>query len=739
MAPSPAAAPPSSRRPCSGPTSSSIVARPTPSGSRAAAELRATEVALEARLGLDRQTLVKAETDERRVEEDWAALWASSAFEPGAPAGTAAWLTAKDEALRSLAAAREASGRAERASALALRARALGARAAALLGVPPDGAPGEDPHARMVHLRSALADRRDLWSRALAAGTAVTRCASKRDEAERALEELARADAARSDDWSALAARFGWRSAATVAEAEAVLRNWEGLAAPLSDMETALRRLVELREDNRSFRTRVAEVASILVRISGEAAEGAAGTPEMIVRRLEDGLATEMAALARHREARLTAEASGEELEVARTALATAEAAVAGFRRLHGLAPGADCVSVGQRGAEARHLRAAIARRRVDLIDAGEGLGEPALREEAASMPSEFIAAEVAALGGREEALVEAGQLAAQDWSSADAASAQVSAKVGGVDARGRERAATLAFEGYVERWLLLAAAQGILSQAIERYRAANQHPMVARAGQLMAELTRGHPNPIERLSAEYRDGRRLTLLGIRRDDSPCEIANMTEGTRDQLFLALRIAAIERYALAREPLPFVADDLFITSDDDRTERGLHALGRPREDDAGGPVHAPPQRLALGRAPRGEPWGDDPPAARPTHAGASVSPGSVLGLLRVTIKRSKARSRAARSPSAATSASGLRPKVSGSWTGVGHRTASTATSDRVNPSRPTHENELPGVLTRLLDDDERRRSFPGRTCTKASHLPPHVTRDGGQSRPTVRVL
>lgn len=543
----------------------------------AVAELRATEVASEGRLRLDRQALARSEVEERRASGDWAALWAGSGFAPGAPAGAAAWLAAKDEALRSLAAAREATGRFDRAAALAVRARSLATRAAVLLGETLDGSTHEDANARIVRLRAVLAERRALWARARSAATDVARCASRREEAVRALADLSRDDAARLEGWEALAPRLGWRPTATVAEADTVLRGWEGLAAPLSERETASRRLVGLREDERSFGRRVAEVEEILVSISGPATDGSAGTPETILRHLEDGLASERAALARHREARRATAVAARELEGARATLAAAESAVAGFRRLHGLAPDADCVSVGQGAAAARHLRATIARRRMDLMDSGEGLGEPALREDAASMPAESVAVEVAALGEREEELVEAGQRAAQDWWSADAALAQVTSRVGGVDAQGRERAATLAFGGHAERWLLLAAAQGIMSRAVERYRAVNQHPMVARAGELMSELTRGHPNPIERLSAEYRDKKKITLLGIRRDGSPCEIANMTEGTRDQLFLGLRIAAIERYVQAREPLPFVADDLFITSDDERTECGLQAL------------------------------------------------------------------------------------------------------------------------------------------------------------------
>lgn len=354
-----------------------------------------------------------------------------------------------------------------------------------------------------------------------------------------------------------------------------MLGQWEGMAAPLSDRETARRRLADIRRDHLAFRSRLAEVEALLVGLAGPMGDDATVDPEAVLRRLEHGLSAERIALARRAEAGRAVDASSREFEGAREALATAAAAAAGFRHRHGLPPEVDCVAVGRRAAAARHLRALIERRHLDLV--GEGLGEAALRAEAGSGSPESAAAEVAALGEREDLLVEAGQVAAQVSASADAALADVSARIGGVDAKGRERDAALAFGDNAERWLTLAAAQSLLTRAVERYRALNQHPMVVRAGEIVCELTRGHANPVERLSAEYRDKRRISLVGIRRDGSLCEIADMTEGTRDQVFLGLRIAAIERYARGREPLPFVADDLFITSDDERTECGLRAL------------------------------------------------------------------------------------------------------------------------------------------------------------------
>ena len=51
----------------------------------------------------------------------------------------------------------------------------------------------------------------------------------------------------------------------------------------------------------------------------------------------------------------------------------------------------------------------------------------------------------------------------------------------------------------------------------------------------------------------------------------------MSEGTRDQLYLALRLAYLEDYAGRTEPVPFIGDDIFQTFDDERTHAGVQAL------------------------------------------------------------------------------------------------------------------------------------------------------------------
>jgi uncharacterized protein YhaN len=73
-------------------------------------------------------------------------------------------------------------------------------------------------------------------------------------------------------------------------------------------------------------------------------------------------------------------------------------------------------------------------------------------------------------------------------------------------------------------------------------------------------------------------DGTSPRLLGICNDGrTVVDVGGMSEGTTDQLFLALRLAAIEESIAAGVRLPFLADDLFVNFDDERAEAGFRVL------------------------------------------------------------------------------------------------------------------------------------------------------------------
>ncbi len=125
------------------------------------------------------------------------------------------------------------------------------------------------------------------------------------------------------------------------------------------------------------------------------------------------------------------------------------------------------------------------------------------------------------------------------------------------------------------EAYLLKRTESILLRWAVERKRKQTQNPLLLRAGQLFSILTGGRYSSL----AVYDDGGSSVLLGNCADDSrPVPVGSMSEGTIDQLFLALRIASIEQSVKGGSTLPVLADDLFINFDDQRAEAGFRVLG-----------------------------------------------------------------------------------------------------------------------------------------------------------------
>jgi len=116
-------------------------------------------------------------------------------------------------------------------------------------------------------------------------------------------------------------------------------------------------------------------------------------------------------------------------------------------------------------------------------------------------------------------------------------------------------------------RFLRLRLAAHFLQIQIERFRKENQGPLLAKSGQIFQSITRG---AFSGLGAEFNADDIPILVGLRSDQSSVPVGGMSDGSRDQLYLALRLAALDRYIEQHEPMPLILDDLLITFDDDRT-------------------------------------------------------------------------------------------------------------------------------------------------------------------------
>ncbi len=126
------------------------------------------------------------------------------------------------------------------------------------------------------------------------------------------------------------------------------------------------------------------------------------------------------------------------------------------------------------------------------------------------------------------------------------------------------------------EQYLRFQIASLILEQQIEAYRKENQAPVLGRAGELFSTLTLGS---YAGLRDELDASGKPVLLGVRPDDQEVAIDGMSDGSRDQLYLALRMATLEQHLKKGEPMPFVVDDILIGFDDHRTRVCLEVLAQ----------------------------------------------------------------------------------------------------------------------------------------------------------------
>jgi uncharacterized protein YhaN len=126
------------------------------------------------------------------------------------------------------------------------------------------------------------------------------------------------------------------------------------------------------------------------------------------------------------------------------------------------------------------------------------------------------------------------------------------------------------------ERYTLVKLAAKILQLEIERYREEHQDPVLLIASKYFREMTLGS---FTGLRTDVDDQGLPVLIGLRPGNRRVPVEGMSAGTRDQLYLALRLATLEYRLDSHEPMPFIVDDILINFDDRRSRATLQALAR----------------------------------------------------------------------------------------------------------------------------------------------------------------
>lgn len=209
-----------------------------------------------------------------------------------------------------------------------------------------------------------------------------------------------------------------------------------------------------------------------------------------------------------------------------------------------------------------------------DLTQVADGLPVEELRAEISEIGPDELKAQLERLTELSSEVVEGIAALSNSYGAQKTAfdafdGADVAAK-----AEARRQEAIAAMGDAAERYLNLHTASRILKWSMEKFRETKQGPMLAKASTIFSGLT------LDSFSRLLVDSEEATprLFGIRPGGEQVDVVGMSEGSRDQLYLALRLAALELQIDQGLSMPLIADDLLINFDDRRTAAGLRVLG-----------------------------------------------------------------------------------------------------------------------------------------------------------------
>ena len=513
--------------------------------------------------------LSELEGDVEALRRRWAERWARIGVEPGSPAEMVKWPEGHGQLLGVIEKVNVAEQRANASAQAVAQATELVSAALERAGVgtrPPPGTPLEMLVAQAREIVGAAADQ-----------------SKAREGAQGDLERARASLTARSRELAEVRTNLGdWK------------RRWSAALEPLRlDAETsppaaletvrALRELANVRSEVAELEGRIRGIerdmdafGSLVQQVASGLGLQGAGDPLATAAALREGLHAARAALASS--AALEGQLADvvHELEGIETELGASAHKLRDLRDEARCGPDADIRAVAERARRADELRRQIATREKTLLEQGGGrtLDEILAEMAASGSDGDRLAAHVASLSDEIDALESDLETANRALGEArrdlDAVTDAGSAADSEQEAQSHLAVAASAAAEYART----AVAATVLRQVVVAYGQQHRGPILERAGTIFSDVTGG---AFAQLLTDAM-GDQQVVLAQRRNGEACTVGQMSDGARDQLYFALRLAGIE-YQLSHlhEPLPVVFDDVLVNFDDRRTGVALRTL------------------------------------------------------------------------------------------------------------------------------------------------------------------
>ena len=137
-----------------------------------------------------------------------------------------------------------------------------------------------------------------------------------------------------------------------------------------------------------------------------------------------------------------------------------------------------------------------------------------------------------------------------------------------------------------MKRYIRVLLSNRLLEQAAESYRQSMGEQVIEFASRNFKALSLGAYSEVRTVNNED-FGRRLAVVKNDEDADELHLDDLSEGTRDQLFLALKLAMIENRLMERrkaglEMVPVILDDVLVNFDDDRAAAAFRLFSKLAE-------------------------------------------------------------------------------------------------------------------------------------------------------------
>lgn len=515
------------------------------------------------------EEMSELEDSRNALFEEWRALWKSCGIEPNPPKEMIGWIQRKDSLVDEMKEMRLKSTRVSRIRSnidnckreLSVSLKVVGAQEVK------DGESLAGAIDRSEGLLQKVRDERSRYARLKEDLELLD--AEQIPEAETAVKTSSEALDSWKKDWSECMQKLGTQGNTLLREASSIIRQLDLLFSTIDKIAGLSERIDQIRSNDEEFRRLVSELAKDVA-------------PKL------DSSNSEQAILELYRQLRKDIENSSRleeltnQLENEKTRFSGAESTLKTVENdLNALCREAKVDDVGklsgceERSNERRNVESRLSEVEDKLISLSPGVGLEDFLESVATEDPDEVAPSVAQLEQtasehtleREKMSEEIGQLTIR--------LEQMDGSVEAAEAASEVQSLLAEIRIDTGEYVRLKVAGQILEWAIERYREHNQGPILSRAGKIFSNLTAGS---FQDLKTDFGEKGADILVGVRSDTGKLvEVSGMSDGTADQLYLALRLASLEQYLDRNQAIPLILDDILINFDDERASATLKVL------------------------------------------------------------------------------------------------------------------------------------------------------------------